>query len=84
MAESTLNGQEFSERLAQIIEANLKNEQFGVTQLVSEMKMSHSSLHRAVKNATGLTISQFICQVRLKNAHELLKQKKASISEMTI
>ncbi len=82
MAESTLNGQEFSERLTKIIEANLKNEQFGVTQLVHEMKMSHSSLHRAVKNATGLTISQFICKVRLKNAHELLRQKKSGISEI--
>lgn len=82
MAESTFNGQELKERLTKIIEANLKNEQFGVPQLVREMQMSHSSLHRAVKNATGLSISQFICQVRLKNAHELLKQKKASISEI--
>ncbi|MBN1986251.1 MAG: helix-turn-helix domain-containing protein [Prolixibacteraceae bacterium] len=82
MAESTLNGQEISERLIQIIEANLQNEQFGVSQLVHEMKMSHSSLHRAVKNATGLSISQFICQVRLKKARELLRQKKASISEI--
>jgi len=82
MAESTLNGQEFTERLTQIIKANLKNEQFGVTQLVREMQMSHSSLHRAVKNATGLSISQFICQVRLKKAHEFLKQKKATISEI--
>ncbi|HKL31211.1 MAG TPA: helix-turn-helix domain-containing protein, partial [Tangfeifania sp.] len=82
MAESTLNGQEFTERLTQIIKANLKNEQFGVTQLVREMQMSHSSLHRAVKNATGLSISQFICRVRLKKAHEFLKQKKATISEI--
>lgn len=82
MAESTFNGQEFTERLTQIIEANLKNEQFGVTQLVREMQMSHSSLHRAVKNTAGLTISQFICRVRLKNAYELLRQKKASISEI--
>src|SRR5690554_311696 len=82
MAESTLNGQKISERLTQIIEANLQNEQFGVTQLVREMKVSHSSLHRAVKNATGLSISQFICQLRLKIAHELLKQKKTSISEI--
>ncbi|WP_372950632.1 helix-turn-helix domain-containing protein [Mariniphaga sp.] len=83
MAESTLNGQEFSERLTKIIEANLKNEQFGVTQLVHEMKMSHSSLHRAVKNAAGLTISQFICMVRLKNAQEILKQNPAiTVSEV--
>jgi len=82
MAESTFNGQEFSERLTQIIEANLQNDQFGVTQLVREMQMSHSSLHRAVKNATGLSISQFICQVRLKTARALLKQNKANISEI--
>ncbi|MCA1759419.1 MAG: AraC family transcriptional regulator, partial [Bacteroidales bacterium] len=77
MAESNYNGQEFSERLISIVEANLTNEQFGVSQLVSEMQMSHSSLHRAVKNATGLSISQFICQVRLKKAHDILKQNLA-------
>ncbi len=83
MAESTLNGQEFSERLTQIIEANLQNEQFGVTQLVREMKMSHSSVHRAVKNTVGLTISQFICQVRLKKAQDILKQNPATtVSEV--
>lgn len=82
MAESSLSGQELSERLTQIIEANLKNEQFGVSQLVGEMKTSHSSLHRAVKNATGLSISQFISQVRLKNARKLLQQNKYSISEI--
>ncbi len=81
MAKSTLNGQRFSERLTQIIEANLQNEQFGVTQLVREMEMSHSSLHRRIKNATGLSISQFICQVRLKKAHDLLKQNPFTISE---
>ncbi|MGM0392752.1 MAG: helix-turn-helix domain-containing protein, partial [Bacteroidota bacterium] len=81
MAESTLNGQEFSERLTQIVEANLQNEQFGVTQLAREMKMSHSSLHRKIKHATGLTISQFICRVRLKKARELLNQNTLTISE---
>lgn len=81
MAESTLDGQEFSERLIQIIEANLQNEQFGVKQLVREMKMSHSSLHRKIKHTTGFSISQFICRVRLKKAREFLKQNTLTISE---
>jgi AraC-like DNA-binding protein len=82
MTGATNNGKDFVRRITEIIEANLQNEQFGVPQLVREIKMSHSSLHRAVKNATGLSISQFICQVRLKNAYELLRQKKSSISEI--
>jgi TolB-like protein/AraC-like DNA-binding protein/Tfp pilus assembly protein PilF len=84
MAGSTFNfnKQEFSERLIQIIEANLTNESFGVTQLAREMRMSRSSLHRRIKNATGLSVSQFICQVRLKKAQELLKKNTTTISEV--
>lgn len=84
MAESTFNfnKQEFTEKLIQIIEANLTNELFGVTHLSREMRMSRSSLHRKVKNASGLSVSQFICQVRLKKAQELLKKNATTISEV--
>ena len=82
MAESNFNKQEFSERLIQIIEANLTNQQFGVTQLAREMKISRSSLHRKVKNSTSLSISQFISQVRLKKAREILKQNTTTVSEV--
>jgi TolB-like protein/AraC-like DNA-binding protein len=73
---------EFLEKLNGVTEANLSNEQFGVSDLAREMGMSRSNLHRKVKSVAGTSISQFIRQVRLKKALELLQQTSLTISEV--
>jgi len=64
----------FLAKLTEITEANLSNEQFGVSELASEMGMSRSNLHRKVKSFTNITVSQFISGIRLKRALELLRE----------
>jgi len=71
----------FLDKLTGIIEANLTNDRFGVSELARQMNMSRSSLHRKVKDAAGMTVSQFICRVRLKKASELLKDESSTVSE---
>ena len=79
----TKSGEEvFLNRLTEITEENLSNEQFGVSELAREMGMSRSNLHRKVKSATKTSVSQFIRQVRLKKAMELLKQTSSTTSEV--
>jgi TolB-like protein/AraC-like DNA-binding protein len=72
----------FLKKLTEIIEGNLKNEQFGITVLAREMSMSRSNLHRRIKALDGTSVSQFIRKVRLTKALELLQQNSSTISEV--
>ena len=74
---------DFINRLTDIILENISNEQFGVSELASEVGMSRSNLLRKVKKLTNLSVSQFISQVRLKEAMELLKENSFTVSEVS-
>lgn len=82
MAAIASEEQAFLKRLTEITEANLNNDQFGVSELAGKMGFSRSHLHRRLKAQTGQSISQFICTVRLKKAMFLLQQKEASAAEI--
>lgn len=74
-------GQDFINRLTEIIEANLQNEQFGVKELAREADMSRSGLHRKITEAAKIPANQFICQVRLKKALKMLRETSLTVSE---
>lgn len=82
MSSTLSRDKEFIDRLTKITEDNLSNEQFGVNELASKIGMSRSNLHRKVKSAAGVSISKFICQIRLKRATELLQGTSSTISEV--
>ncbi len=73
----------FLNKLTGIIEDNISNEQFGVSELAAEMGMSRSNLLRKIKKLTNLSASQFIRQVRLQRAMELLKEGFGNVSEIS-
>lgn len=73
---------EFLQKLADIVEANLKNENFGVSKLALEMGISRSSLYLKVKAITKESVSRFICEFRLKRAYEILQQSSFTVSEV--
>ncbi len=74
--------QQFVNRLIEIIDANLHNEKFGVTELAGELGMSRITLHRKVKSVVKKSVSEFIREARLKRAKELLRQKAGTVSEI--
>ena len=80
-ANSSIEDQ-FLKKLTELTEANLTNEQFGVSELAREMNMSRSNLHRKVISITKTSVSQFIRQHRLKRAMEMLQQTALSVSEV--
>lgn len=82
MSSTLSRDKEFIDRLSKITVDNLSNEQFGVNELASKIGMSRSNLHRRVKSAAGVSISKFICQVRLHSAAELLQGTSSTISEV--
>jgi AraC-like DNA-binding protein len=72
----------FYKKLAEIVEANLENEQFGVEDLVREIGLSRSQVHRKLHEDTGQSISQFIRAIRLQRAHEMLVDGVGTASEI--
>ncbi len=74
---------DFLKKITAIIEKNISNENFGVSELAREVGMSRSNLLRKVKSLTNLSVSLFIRQVRLKNAMEMLKQDSLNVSEVS-
>lgn len=77
------NSSTFIEEAEALILQHLANEQFGVSQLADAMNMSRSNLLRKIKKQTRLSASQFIRQVRLKEAMELLKEDSSTVSEIS-
>jgi len=73
MTGATLGGQQLTDRLTEITESNLTNEQFGVTELAQNLGISRSNLHRKVKKAEKCSVSRFIRRVRLQKAAEFLQ-----------
>ncbi|HEY0109645.1 MAG TPA: ATP-binding protein, partial [Fibrella sp.] len=64
----------FMQHLYDLLEANLDNSTFGVTELATATVMSRTSLYRKVKALTGLTTSEVIRLYRLKKATQMLQQ----------
>jgi len=74
---------DFLIKLTDIIIENISDEMFGVSELASEIGMSRSNLLRKIKKSTNLSASQFIRQVRLEKAMEMLKQTSLTVSEVS-
>ncbi|MDX8339117.1 helix-turn-helix domain-containing protein [Draconibacterium sp. IB214405] len=73
----------FLNQITQLVEENISNEQFGVSELADAVGMSRSNLLRKIKKITDLSASQFIRNVRLKYAVELLQEGSDTVSEVS-
>lgn len=65
------------------IDENLDNEDYGVDQLARDVAMSRSSLYDKLRTMLGISPADFIRNVRLKHAAELLTKTKLSIAEIS-
>lgn len=83
MPDSNFTENAFLKRLTEIIQVNISDEMFGVSELAGEIGMSRSNLLRKVKKLTELSVSQFIRQVRLQHAMDILKQTSITVSEVS-
>lgn len=83
MPEDSFPITDFVSQVTAVIEQNMQNEQFGVSELADALNMSRSNLLRKVKKETNLSVSQLINQVRLKRAMTLLRQSSLNVSEVS-
>ena len=83
MPNHSTNHSEFLNQLTQLVEDNISNEQFGVSELADAIGMSRSNLLRKIKKETNLSASQFIREIRLAYAVDLLKDEDITVSEVS-
>jgi len=69
-------------KLYEIVETNIRDNGFGVTELAREMGSSHATLHRKITALTSKSCSRFIREVRLEKAMELLRAKAGTVAEI--
>ncbi len=72
----------FIEKLTEIIESNIEEEDFSVENLCREIGMSRTQVHRKIKAITNKSTSEFIRTYRLQRATDLIKQDAGNIAEI--
>ncbi len=72
------------EKAMSIVEANLTNPTFTVQTLVKDMGMSQSAFYRQIKALTGQSVVEFIRDVRLKRAAQLLSHGNLRVAEVAL
>ena len=82
MKDELSEDQGFTQKIEHILEVNLEDENFGVSNLASEIGLSRSQLYRKLQDATGKSTSQFIREYRLKRAMEMLKKNQFTATEI--
>lgn len=74
--------EKFLNKLIKTIEKNIENAEFNIEDLSKEVSYSRSQLYRKTKALTNTSPNEFIRNIRLKRAAELLKNKAGNISEI--
>lgn len=69
-------------RIMAVINKNLSNSEFTVTQLLEEAGVSRTQLHRKIKEQTGYSAARFIQNIRMQQAYNLLKEKKVNVAQV--
>jgi DNA-binding response OmpR family regulator len=76
------NSDKLMERIMKVVNDNLDSPDLRVEMLSEEVGLSRAQLHRRVKEITGISTGEFIRNIRLKKAAELLLENKVNISQV--
>lgn len=76
------NNDKLMERIMKVINDNLDSPDLKVEMLSEEVGLSRAQLHRRIKDITGISTGEFIRNIRLKKAAELLAENKINISQV--
>jgi len=72
----------FIEKIKTIVEENIEDDTFGISQLCHAACLSRSQLHNKIKAATGISTSIYIRNIRLAKAKALLMHSDKNVSEV--
>jgi signal transduction histidine kinase/AraC-like DNA-binding protein len=74
----------FMKDVYQILEENLGDDSFGITELCQSLGMSRSQVYRKFKALTDTTVHNFILKLRLSKARKLLLTSGLNVSEVAL
>ena len=72
----------FSQKLFEVIEKNISDQNLGVEMLCQEIGISRANLYRKLKSITELSPTELIRNKRLEIAAKMLKESDMSVSEV--
>ena len=80
----TINAEEekMVAQMLKAIEAHIDDEQYNADQLARDIAMSRASLYKKMQTILGITPTDFIRNVRLKRAAQMLADTQLSINEI--
>ena len=81
-AEVKGNDELLMDRVMKVINDNLSDSDLTVDVITKEVGISRAQLHRKMKEMTGLSISEFIRNIRLEQAVRLLKEQKVNVTQV--
>ena len=76
------NDELLMERIMKCINDNIGNSDLDVSLICKEAGISRSHLHRKMKEMTGLTVHDFIQNIRMEQAARLLVEQKINITQV--
>ena len=71
------------EKIMKAINEQLDDSDFNVEALADEVGLSRVQLHRRMKEMTGITVGEFIRNLRLQQAARLLEQGDTTVAQVT-
>ena len=75
--------EKFLQNAADLVLANISNEDFHMDDFISDMNVSKSTLYRKLKTLTGMSCSEFVKDMRLKEAARIIREKNVNVSEIS-
>ena len=84
MSESLKQDELFRQKLQQVVEQNLGNEDFSVQQLSEQMAMDRSVLYRRMQVLNLDTPANYIKRIRMEVAARLLRETDLPINEIAM
>lgn len=73
---------EFIQKVLTYINDNISDPDLNVEALASQLNLSRSQLYRKIKTLTGQTVNQFLRNVRLERAKQILETGSSNVSEV--
>lgn len=77
------NNEQLMERIMKTVNERLSDEDFNVEALADAVGLSRVQLHRRVKEMTGISVGEFIRNLRLQQAARLLEKGDITVSQVT-
>lgn len=74
---------ELMRKAVSFIEQNMENEYYGVDDFVSDMAIGRTRLYQKITDLTGMSIKEFILDIRLKRAGQLLRESEYTVAEIS-